>query len=62
MVLRRGIAHLDPFNGSNEMLSIKRSEDEPAAAGPHHVVFTARIATGSVWSKTVVIPLFADRQ
>ena len=47
---------IEPFNGCAEMLLIKRSESEVKAEGPHRVVVTARYATGSVWSKTVVIP------
>lgn len=61
-VLRQGTAHLEPFNGSHDMLSIGRSEDELAAAGPHQAVLTARVATNSVRSTTIEIPPFAEWQ
>ncbi len=61
-VLRQGTAHLEPFNGSHDMLSIRRSEDEPAPAGPHQAVLTARGAANSMWSVTIEIPPFAERQ
>ncbi len=61
-VLRQGTVHLEPFNGSHDMLCIRGSEDEPAAAGPHQAVLTAHGAANSVWSTTIEIPPFAGRQ
>lgn len=56
----RSSTNPDPFNGSHDMVSISASVDESTAARPLEVVLTARVAHGSVWSTTIVIPPFAE--
>ncbi len=56
----RSSTNPDPFNGSHEMVSVSAFVDERAAACPSEVVLTARVAHGSVWSTTIVIPPFAE--
>jgi hypothetical protein len=58
LVLRRGLAHLEAFNGSDAMLSIRKSVDERKGAGPHEAILTVRDADDSVWTRTITIPLF----
>jgi len=52
---RLGIAHIEPFNGCNEMRLMRGFDQDAMTDGPHRVIVTARFATDSVWSKTVVI-------
>ena len=56
-VSRLGMAHLEPFNGCNEMRLMKGSarDEDAMARGSHRVIVTARFATDAVWSKTIVI-------
>jgi hypothetical protein len=56
MVLRQCTAHIEPFDGSPEMLSIRESVEERAAAGHTRVILTARVATGPAWSTIIVFP------
>jgi hypothetical protein len=51
------MTHLEPFNGCHEMRLMRAPDrdDGATAEGSHRVIVTARYATGSVWSKTVVI-------
>jgi hypothetical protein len=56
-VARLGMTHIEPFNGCHEMRLMKGSDrdDDAMVAGSHRVIVTARFATDSVWSKTVVV-------
>jgi hypothetical protein len=58
MVLRQGTAHVELFNGSPDMLSIRDSMADRMAAARTHVILTTRVA-GPAWSMTVVFPFVA---
>ncbi len=51
----------EPFNGAHDMVSFSASVDERTAAGPTEVILTARVANGSIWSTTIVVPPFTGR-
>ena len=58
MVLRQGTAHVELFNGSPDMLSIRDSVADRMAAARTQVILTTRVA-GPAWSMTVVFPFVA---
>jgi hypothetical protein len=53
---------LEPFNGSDAMLSIRQSVEEKEAVAPHLAIFTVRVAGDAVWSRTITIPLFLEKR
>ena len=62
MMQRQGTAHIEPFDGSPEMLSIRESVEERTAAGHTRVIVTARVAAGPAWSTIIVFPPRAGRR
>jgi hypothetical protein len=42
------------------MPSIRESVDEKKAVGPHEAIFTVRVASDSVWTRTITIALFLE--
>ena len=60
-VLRRGTAHVEPFNGSDAMLSIGRTIDERNEVGPHQAILTVRVASDSMWTRTIRLALASER-
>ncbi len=50
-IFRRGLAHFEPFNGSDAMLSIRESVDEKKA----QAIFTVRDVSDSMLSRTIAL-------
>jgi hypothetical protein len=60
MVLRRGVAHLEPFNGSETMIAVRCSVVERSATARPKAILTVRLAGDSVVTRTITIP-FAEQ-
>lgn len=56
MVALRERAHLEWFNGSDAMLSVRESVDEVKAAGRREAILTVRATAGALWTRTITIP------
>jgi hypothetical protein len=61
IVLRRATEHVEPFNGSDAMLSIGRTIDERKDLGPHQAILTLCLASDSMWTSTIRLALAPER-
>ena len=50
---------LEPFNGCNEMVSVREIVDGRTTRGPAQAILTARVTTDAVLTRTIRISLLA---
>jgi hypothetical protein len=54
-------AEVEPFNGCHEMFPITEFYDATRPHGPSQAILTARVATDSIFTCTIKIPLLSER-